>query len=51
LVGNSYDNTSELSATTWRHVKFIEQFSGGSSITPTRIDDPLLKWVLRRVFH
>src|SRR6202167_55159 len=25
--GNSYDNTTELSATTWRHVKFIEQFS------------------------
>ena len=25
--GNSYDNTAELSATTWRHVKFIEQFS------------------------
>jgi formate dehydrogenase iron-sulfur subunit len=24
--GNSYDNTAELSATTWRHVKFIEQF-------------------------
>lgn len=23
--GNSYDNTGELSATTWRHVKFIEQ--------------------------
>jgi formate dehydrogenase iron-sulfur subunit len=29
--GNSYDNTAELSATTWRHVKFIEQFSDGSS--------------------
>jgi formate dehydrogenase iron-sulfur subunit len=29
--GNSYDNTSELSATTWRHVKFIEQFSHESS--------------------
>jgi formate dehydrogenase iron-sulfur subunit len=29
--GNSYDNTTELSATTWRHVKFIEQFSVGSS--------------------
>jgi formate dehydrogenase iron-sulfur subunit len=29
--GNSYDNTTELSATTWRHVKFIEQFSDGSS--------------------
>jgi formate dehydrogenase iron-sulfur subunit len=28
--GNSYDNTAELSATTWRHVKFIEQFSGES---------------------
>ena len=25
--GNSYDNTTELSATTWRHVKFIEQFA------------------------
>jgi formate dehydrogenase iron-sulfur subunit len=28
--GNSYDNTNELSATTWRHVKFIEQFSAES---------------------
>jgi formate dehydrogenase iron-sulfur subunit len=26
LSGNSYDNTGELSATSWRHVKFIEQF-------------------------
>ncbi|HVX11563.1 MAG TPA: 4Fe-4S dicluster domain-containing protein [Pirellulales bacterium] len=25
--GNSYDNTGELSATSWRHVKFVEQFS------------------------
>ncbi len=24
--GNSYDNTQTLSATSWRHVKFIEQF-------------------------
>jgi formate dehydrogenase iron-sulfur subunit len=24
--GNSYDNTGALSATSWRHVKFIEQF-------------------------
>lgn len=24
-TGNSYDNTSTLSATSWRHVKFIEQ--------------------------
>lgn len=27
LSGNSYDNTGTLSATTWRHVKFIEQFT------------------------
>jgi len=27
--GNSYDNTGELSATSWRHVKFIEQFPLG----------------------
>ena len=26
--GNSYDNTGGLSATSWRHVKFIEQFDG-----------------------
>src|SRR6188508_2754667 len=24
-TGNSYDNTSHLSATTWRHVAFVEQ--------------------------
>ena len=24
-TGNSYDNTGDLSATSWRHVKFIEQ--------------------------
>ena len=28
-TGNSYDNTGELSATSWRHVKFIEQFADG----------------------
>jgi len=26
-TGKSYDNTAELSATSWRHVKFIEQFT------------------------
>jgi formate dehydrogenase iron-sulfur subunit len=29
--GNSYDNTQKLSATDWRHVKFIEQFSENRS--------------------
>ncbi len=32
--GNSYDNTGELSATSWRHVKFIEQFPGDGAATP-----------------
>ena len=27
-TGNSYDNTGGLSATSWRHVKFIEQLPG-----------------------
>ena len=27
FTGNSYDNTSELSGTTWRHVAFVEQMS------------------------
>jgi formate dehydrogenase iron-sulfur subunit len=28
MSGDSYDNTVQLSGTTWRHVKFIEQFDG-----------------------
>ena len=30
FTGNSYDNTSELSGTTWRHVAFIEQTTATS---------------------
>jgi formate dehydrogenase iron-sulfur subunit len=30
FTGNSYDNTVALSATTWRHVAFIEQMDGGA---------------------
>jgi formate dehydrogenase iron-sulfur subunit len=33
-TGNSYDNTGELSATSWRHVKFVEQFSPTGSAPP-----------------
>jgi formate dehydrogenase iron-sulfur subunit len=40
--GNSYDNTTELSATTWRHVKFVEQFSDGSAS-----NDPVVnRWLM-----
>src|SRR5438309_2817412 len=27
FTGDSYDNTGELSASSWRHVRFIEQFA------------------------
>jgi formate dehydrogenase iron-sulfur subunit len=37
-TGNSYDNTAELSATSWRHVKFIEQFAANGR--PTGHDAP-----------
>jgi formate dehydrogenase iron-sulfur subunit len=33
-TGNSYDNTAELSATSWRHVKFVEQFADGARGRP-----------------
>jgi formate dehydrogenase iron-sulfur subunit len=33
-TGNSYDNTGELSATSWRHVKFIEQLSPTTTSAP-----------------
>jgi formate dehydrogenase iron-sulfur subunit len=29
FTGNSYDNTSHLSETTWRHVAFVEQIDSG----------------------
>src|SRR5918911_75406 len=36
LKGHSYDNTSALSATTWRHVAFVEQISGDGRIDERR---------------
>jgi formate dehydrogenase iron-sulfur subunit len=35
LSGNSYDNTGGLSATTWRHVKFVEKISDGGERATT----------------
>jgi len=34
-TGNSYDNTITLSATTWRHVTFVEQFVSNDHAQPT----------------
>src|SRR5512136_2650347 len=31
FTGNSYDNTGKLSATDWRHVRFIEQLNENRS--------------------
>jgi len=36
--GNSYDNTGSLSATTWRHVEFVEQFD--------RVNPAESRWVM-----
>src|SRR5215472_11282585 len=36
LSGDSYDNTTTLSDTNWRHVKFIEQFSPDANRTQGR---------------
>ena len=38
MTGHSYDNTGELSATTWRHVSFVEQLSvyGSGPVTEMR---------------
>jgi formate dehydrogenase iron-sulfur subunit len=36
-TGNSYDNTGELSATSWRHVKFVEQLPPTSPTNGARI--------------
>jgi formate dehydrogenase iron-sulfur subunit len=41
-TGNSYDNTAELSATSWRHVKFIEQFPGDGTRNTERVSLPLV---------
>jgi formate dehydrogenase iron-sulfur subunit len=39
-TGNSYDNTGTLSATSWRHVKFIEQLpEGGQAGSPAPSGD------------
>jgi formate dehydrogenase iron-sulfur subunit len=41
-TGNSYDNTGELSATSWRHVKFIEQLSEDGARDEGRLSLPLV---------
>ncbi len=40
--GHSYDNTGELSATSWRHVKFVEQFPQDGVPAAGRLSLPLV---------
>jgi formate dehydrogenase iron-sulfur subunit len=53
FTGNSYDNTGKLSAESWRHVKFVEQFAdeiaqGAPSLAPRFaldvLPEPSLDW-------
>ena len=39
LTGDSYDNTGELGANTWRHVAFIEQTQAAAGRRPTPAAD------------
>ncbi len=49
--GNSYDNTEELSAESWRHVKFVEQFPGDDQLQPASLNmlldtSPAGRWLM-----
>lgn len=45
LSGQSYDNTRELSAHTWRHVKFVENF-GADETRPTEMPPFQSHWLM-----
>jgi formate dehydrogenase iron-sulfur subunit len=45
LTGMSYDNTGELSATTWRHVAFVEQV-GTNGARPEAMPDFQSRWLM-----
>src|SRR4051812_29524880 len=52
--GNSYDNTGSLSAESWRHVKFVEQFAdvlpqrgdGRVSLEVLPAEPPVNRWLM-----
>jgi formate dehydrogenase iron-sulfur subunit len=51
LTGNSYDNTGELSATTWRHVSFIERIDGATSMQPFQSNWLMMSDVCKHCAH
>jgi formate dehydrogenase iron-sulfur subunit len=46
FTGHSYDNTSDLGATTWRHVAFIERLDDGSGGRPTAMQPFQSNWLM-----
>ena len=46
LSGHSYDNTVALSATTWRHVAFVEQVGDGSGARATTMQPFQSNWLM-----
>jgi formate dehydrogenase iron-sulfur subunit len=45
-TGNSYDNTKDLGATTWRHVAFIERISETDGQRATTMDPFQSNWMM-----
>lgn len=46
FTGNSYDNTGDLGATTWRHVAFIERLDDGGGRRPTAMPPFQSNWLM-----
>jgi formate dehydrogenase iron-sulfur subunit len=46
LTGHSYDNTGHLSATTWRHVAFVEQLRDGHGERATTLQPFQSHWLM-----
>ena len=46
FTGNSYDNTGDLGATTWRHVAFIERMDEGGGQRPTVMPSFQSNWLM-----
>jgi formate dehydrogenase iron-sulfur subunit len=47
LTANSYDNTNDLSATTWRHVAFVERMDGPGGQAPTELPPFQSHWLMQ----
>lgn len=46
FTGNSYDNTGDLGATTWRHVAFVERIGDAAGRRPTSLAQFQSNWLM-----